>query len=343
MRFALTTSVAAAFVLAAVAACGAAPARVAVRRSERPATTTRCGRRRRSPRDYEWPVKPFDVQHPIRGGFGDPRTVSGEKFGQDESGDPGIYSFHNGVDISAKAGTPVYPVVTGRVKSVGPDEVRVRSRHHREFQYFHIRPIVHLKERVFARRTVIGYVKMPYRHVHLTEVDHWRVVNPLIHLRPYVDHTIPIVHALSVTEPDGHPLDPAHVSGLVTLTARADDLPPVPVPGAWNGFPLAPAVVRASLLSSTGRPVWQRVAADFTRREPTREHFWQVYAAGTYQNFPVFDNHYYWRRPGRYVFLLTHGALDTHRFPNGNYTVRVAATDECGNTGTLSEPLTISN
>jgi hypothetical protein len=24
---------------------------------------------------YPWPVKPFDKQHPIRGFFGDPRTV----------------------------------------------------------------------------------------------------------------------------------------------------------------------------------------------------------------------------------------------------------------------------
>lgn len=340
MRIALV----AALMLLAAAACGAAPARVgAVRRAERPATTTRCGRHRRSPRDYEWPVKPFDVQHPIRGGFGDPRTISGERFGQDDSGDPGVYSFHNGIDISAKAGTPVYPVVTGRVKSVGPDEVRVRSRHHREFQYFHIRPVVHVKQRVFARRTVIGFVKMPYRHVHLTEVDHWRVVNPLIHLRPYMDHTIPIVHALTVTQPNGTAIAPGGVSGPVTLTARADDLPAMPVPGAWNGFPLAPAVVRASLVSQTGRTVWRRVVADFTRREPTRRHFWEVYAAGTYQNFPVFDNHYYWRRPGRYVFLLTRGPLDTTRFPNGSYTVRVAATDECGNTGTLTEPIRISN
>jgi hypothetical protein len=219
----------------------------------------------------------------------------------------------------------------------------VRAGHHREFQYFHIRPAVHVKERVFAQRTVLGYVKMPYRHVHLTEVDHWRVVNPLIHLRPYVDHTIPVVHAVGVTAPDGRPLDPHHVSGAITITARADDLPPMPVPGAWSGFPLAPAVVRASLRAQSGRIVWKRVAADFTRREPTRKHFWQVYAAGTYQNFPVFDNRYYWRRPGRYVFLLTHGPLDTRRFPNGSYTVRVAATDECGNTGTLSERIRIAN
>ena len=25
--------------------------------------------------DYSWPVKPFDRQHPVRGSFGDPRTL----------------------------------------------------------------------------------------------------------------------------------------------------------------------------------------------------------------------------------------------------------------------------
>ena len=24
---------------------------------------------------YKWPVKPFDKQHPVRGSFGDPRTI----------------------------------------------------------------------------------------------------------------------------------------------------------------------------------------------------------------------------------------------------------------------------
>ena len=27
---------------------------------------------------YGWPVRPFDVAHPIRGNFGDPRTVFGD-------------------------------------------------------------------------------------------------------------------------------------------------------------------------------------------------------------------------------------------------------------------------
>ena len=58
---------------------------------------------------YSWPFKPFDRQHPIRGFFGDPRTVydNGILAGAFEG--PGTFSFHQGVDISAPDGTPIYP------------------------------------------------------------------------------------------------------------------------------------------------------------------------------------------------------------------------------------------
>src|ERR1700730_14677417 len=35
-----------------------------------------CDRLSAGPFAYHWPIKPFDRQHPIRGDFGDPRTVS---------------------------------------------------------------------------------------------------------------------------------------------------------------------------------------------------------------------------------------------------------------------------
>ena len=44
---------------------------------------------------YGWPVKPFDVQHPVRGFFCDPRI-----------GAKGSKAFHFGIDVSAPDGTP---------------------------------------------------------------------------------------------------------------------------------------------------------------------------------------------------------------------------------------------
>src|SRR5437762_1231281 len=75
---------------------------------------------------YHWPVKPFDRQHPVRGAFGDPRTlVVDEPFGVTRPYDGGAYSFHNGIDIVAARGTPVYPVVSGRVVKAGGHEIVV--------------------------------------------------------------------------------------------------------------------------------------------------------------------------------------------------------------------------
>ena len=342
----LRSIVAAAFLVTLVGGCAGArataPARLAVRRTERVAASNRCVGRRRTKRDYEWPVKPFDVQHPVRGGFGDPRTISDAGFADDDAGDAGDYSFHNGIDIAARNGTPVYPVATGIAHVVGDSEVRVR-RGNRVFRYQHIRPSVHNRERVVAGVTVLGTIRVPFGHVHLTEIDRMRVVNPLIHIRPYVDRIAPEVRKLVFAARNGRRIDGATLTGDVIVGAEADDSQSVRVPGAWGGYPVAPALVRATLVSDSGRVVWRRVAADFMRTEPTQRHFWDVYAAGTYQNFPVFDHHYYWGRAGRYIFLLTHGALDTRRFHDGSYTLTATAEDFCGNVGTLSERVEIAN
>lgn len=327
------------------AGCGRSTARPRVARIERLAQhATACAALRAGHLDYGWPLEPFAVQHPIRGNFGDPRTISAERFGLDGFGDPGDYSFHNGVDISAKPGTPVYPVVSGIAYRRHVDEVLVRAPGGRDFQYWHIAPEVRAHERVTAFATVLGRVEAPARHVHLTEVDHERVANPADRLRPYADRTVPVVRSLSFSDPAGQPLDPDALHGLVAIVAEADDLPPVPVVGAWNGFPVTPALVRWSLLS-TGRKsvVVSRTVADFRRTEPPRQDFWRVYAAGTYQNFPIFQRRYYWRRAGRYLFALTRRPLDTRRLPDGDYTAHVEASDLCGNRGTLDERVRIAN
>src|SRR6516164_4051664 len=75
-------------------------------------------------RSYGWPVAPFDRQHPIRGGFGDPRTIYLEPPTHASLMHPvGSFSFHQGVDISAPDGPAVYPVADGTVMSLTADRV----------------------------------------------------------------------------------------------------------------------------------------------------------------------------------------------------------------------------
>ena len=89
--------------------------------------------------------------------------------------------------------------------------------------------------------------------------------------------------------------------------------------------------------------VSERTIADFRHTEPPNQDFWRVYAAGTYQNFPAFGHHYFFGRPGEYLFNLTRSPLDTARIPNGVYLLTVKVADVCGNRGSLSERVRINN
>jgi hypothetical protein len=294
---------------------------------------------------YHYPVKPFAVQHPIRGFFGDPRTVTAAPFGSDQAGSVGSFTFHNGVDISAGTGTPVYPVVSGYVKTATGDRVIVVTGDFRTFQYFHITPVVRPGQQVRAYRTVLGTVRPKWQHVHMAEIDGFRVHNPLApgHLEPYRDSTIPSVAEIEFRTEHGTDLDAARLHGRVLIAADARDAPPIAVPGVWYGFPVTPAVVSWRIASRAGVVVPEHTVADFRATEPPNREFWRVYAAGTYQNFPVFAHVYYFRRPGRYLFNLTPTPLDTTRFPNGTYGVTVDVADVCGNRGSLTQRVVIRN
>jgi hypothetical protein len=334
-------------VLLFVAVPAAAAARFEGVHASSPARHSSCGLPRSGPLVYHYPVKPFGRQHPIRGDFGDPRTVSGEgELGADTRGTPGSYTFHNGVDIYAATGTPVYPVVSGRARIGYGDEVIVTTADDRRFQYFHIHPAIVPGQQVIAYRTVLGRVLPRWLHVHLSEIDGFRAHNPLDsgHLQPYRDRTVPVVESLEVSRPGGQAMEADRVREVIRLAVYAFDMPSLPVPGAWFGFPVTPAQVAWKLTSTAGRIVvpW-RVAADFRHTEPPNRLFWTVYAAGTYQNFPVFGRHLFFKHAGRYRFELAGSGLDTRAFRNGDYVITVAARDECGNVGALRERLRIRN
>ncbi len=290
---------------------------------------------------YPWPVAPFHEQHPVRGYFGDPRTVFRD------STDPqlGAFSFHNGVDIVAPAGTPVYPVLTGVVTEVRVDEVVVLSDDGRRiFQYWHIAPVVSVNDRVEAERTVLGAVTAPFDHVHLTEIDQSVVQNPLQpdHLTPYRDATVPIVDGLYLRSESGTEVAPDAVTGPIELVAHAVDTPALPVPAPWAGLPVSPALVGFEVTTPDGRQVLpEETLVDFEHTEPPNSTFWDVYVAGTYQNSPAVGRHLLRGVPGEYLYDLTPSLLDTAELRPGRYVVTVTAADTCGNTGTLSEPIRV--
>jgi murein DD-endopeptidase MepM/ murein hydrolase activator NlpD len=292
---------------------------------------------------YGWPLKPFHKPHPIRGNFGDPRTVFFDPFEPDGLLGAGAFSFHNGLDISGIPGQAVYPVVSGIARVPDMASVTVRTPGGRVFKYMHITPTVYEGQRVTAYKTVLGHIDAVAAHVHFSEINGSIVVNPLgtRHLKPYVDHTKPKVVTLLYK---GRELTTTGVAGSVDLAVEAYDTPALAVPDAWFGYPVAPAVVSWSLAASTGGFVVQpTVVVDFRYTLPLNKNFWRVYARGTYQNKPRFGNRQFRATPGKYDFRLTQVPLDTRRLADGSYTLKVTVEDVAGNRTTHTETMTVCN
>ena len=283
---------------------------------------------------YCWPVAPFNRQHPIRGGFGDPRTLfhaPPTRVGLYHGA--GSFSFHQGVDISAPDGTAVYPVVDGIVSSLNAGRVFVDSGNGNHFEYWHISPAVQVGQHVTAERTVLGHILRGQGHVHLTEVDAGRVTDPLLpgHLTPYTDTTIPHVTSIDFRRSDeASPEMPNFLRGTVQVIVEAYDTPTIPVPGIWNEMPITPALVQWRVETWNGKVVVPaRTAWDTRITLPSNVEFWRFYARGTFQNMAVFGKHYSWLQPGCFVFRAA--TLDTRKLPDNVYRLVVSVADVHGN------------
>ena len=286
---------------------------------------------------YHWPIRPFDSMHPVRAAFGDPRTLAeNEPFGMTGPGVPGAHSFHNGIDIAARPGTAVYPVVSGRVVTRGRNEIIVLTDDGRSFQYEHLKRVVHQGQLVVAQRTVLGWIQPEPCHVHLAEIDYGRVQNPLApgHLEPYRDKTRPRATALYIDNGRPRPIVGGRLGARNRLVVAATDQPARPVSGPWDDLPQAPALVEWRLFHSSTDTGWQ-VAADFRQTEPPPPDFWKIYAPGTFQNCPVFARHLYAGTPGRYLFHLR---LELAHRAGGGYRLEVRVADIRGNSSTASWP-----
>lgn len=160
----------------------------------------------------------------------------------------------------------------------------------------------------------------------MTHVEEGHAVNPLApkRLTPYRDTTVPAVLGISVS---GR-------AGKVDFAARAVDMPSLPVPGRWHGFPVSPALVTWRVERRNGRIVagW-RTARDVRRTVPANDLFWDTFARGTHQNWPVFDDHKQRGMTGQYLFRLTVRPFDTTTLANGSYVLVVIAEDTAGNRG----------
>jgi murein DD-endopeptidase MepM/ murein hydrolase activator NlpD len=266
---------------------------------------------------YGWPVKPFHLQHPVRGFFGDPR-IGGNPFGS-------ARQFHFGVDVSAPDGTAVFATASGIVsfQPRHPDAVVITTRSGVQFSYWHLVPSVRSGQFARAYVTRIGRIARGWGHVHFSERRGGRYVNPLRPgaMGPFVDRTRPWVRTVTA-ERNGRAVRVDALRGTVDLIAEAYDKTPLPIAEPWNDMPVMPVLVRWRLVRPNGSPMSWRKVLDFRWTIPPPSAFGSVYAAGTDQNRP--------NRPGRYRIFLARG-WNSALIRDGRYMLEVAASDTRGN------------
>ena len=257
-------------------------------------------------------------------------------------------SYHQGIDIAAPDGTAVYAVRDGVVRTVTPDWVEVDSAGGSSFQYWHIGATVSVGDHVQAQQDVVGHILKASKHVHLTELQDGRAVNPLApgHIGPYEDTTTPTVGQISFRAGDTGPeLLPEYLHGSVELVASASDTQAIPVPGQWNGLPVTPAKLtfRITAYPSGAVAVPETTAMDVTKTLPATSDMWRTYARGTHMNMVQMATHRYWYNPGVYLFKLTPSSWNTHSVKDGVYRLTVTAWDTAGNRASASHIIQVHN
>ena len=298
---------------------------------------------------YGWPVKPFDKQHPVRGSFGDPRSVfHGPPTLRSLMTSSCACSYHQGIDISAADGTAVYPVRSGVVRIVAGEWIEVDSDKGVAFQYWHIHPTVRQGQHVSEDETVLGHIVKGAEHVHLTQLQDAKPLNPLAsgNIGPYTDPTTPQVSSITFRASDTGPeLLPEYLHGRVEIVVDASDTPAIAVPGIWHGLPVTPARLTFHIenLPQHRRVVAETTAVDVTHAVPATPYMWHTYARGTHMNFVQMGSHRYWFQPGSYLFKLTPAAFDTRRLKDGAYQVTVTASDTAGNHSSSSQVFSVHN
>lgn len=305
------------------------------------------GTGRRATVGYGWPLKPFNSPHPVRGNFGDPRTIfHGPPTASTLYHGSGSFNFHRGADIYGPRGARVYPVRSGTVVFLSRSHINVRSADGAMFEYWHIGATLPLGTFVHADKTMLGTIGRD-DHVDLTEIEDGQPVNPLApgHLTPYRDTSHPVVASIRLqTDNAGGVEFPNVVHGSLWLVAEAFDKPTLTVPGAWGGLPVTPALVRWRIQLAHGQVVVPaRDAVDFRTSLPPSSAFWSVYARGTFQNMTAFRGHNSYMQPGCYLYLLSPTKFDTKSVPDGIYDLVVTATDIRGNASSRSLRFTVDN
>ena len=130
---------------------------------------------------------------------------------------------------------------------------------------------------------------------------------------------------------NGSDVSPDSVEGRVVFVAEAIDTPSLSVRGRWEGsYPVTPSRITWKIVQHGRTLVRERIARDVRRSLPKNDHFWNTFARGTYQNWPVFASRHYRYEEGRQLFKLSPRPFDTRTLRDGVYDLVVTAEDVAG-------------
>lgn len=291
-----------------------------------------------------WPLKPFNRAHQLRATFGEPRSVRMDRLGLkgydwhaylytlNQVGVPGPRSIHDGIDIVARQGTPVYSLENGRAILGGNGKyarwVRVGN-----YRYDHITQLVKPGQKVVAFKTVIGRIATPDHHLHLTRSYKGRSINQLSHggFVGFKDTAPPRLKEVSAYAPDGSLLDMNNLRGKVAMTIHMDDL--LSQGGAGVGVYSYGYRIEAegggvvySATNYRAGEILPAAAADV------------LYTPATNRN--DFDHDFWYRLTLRSP--SGDGFLDTDALAPGRYKITVIAKDASGNASSASYPFGVT-
>ena len=243
---------------------------------------------------YDWPLKPFGRQHPVRSNLNDPRIGAKNS------------AFHFGIDIAAPDGTAVYAVEGGKVYYDSPSAICVVAPDgSHSFGYWHVVPAVK-SHQIVRRHQLIAWIRKGWEHVHFAERRAGEYVNPLRSggIGPYDDSTTPTVSSVE------------YRNGAIVVDAH--DTPSPAVPGAWNGEPVTAAMLR---WRTAGTTRWNTIA-DFRSTMLPASRFHTIFTSDTLQNHKGVA--------GRYTFYLARGA-QAARLASSDLPIEIEASDITGN------------
>ena len=216
----------------------------------------------------------------------------------------------------------------------------------RAFEYWHIRPLVRNGQQVTARKTVLGHIRKPSNHVHLTEYEGGRVVNPLVpgRLTPYHDSSKPTIRAIMLRRTDSGPEAAPELCSRPRRDRRRRRRQP---DRAWPVRMARPSDPRAPHLADPqhcrpDRRAHSTSPSTFAPRCPRTRPSGACTPAGRTRIKRSSGQHYSYLQRGAYLFKLAQ-QFDTRTLRDGVYDLIVKASDIRGNSSSQTLRFTVHN